>query len=58
MAVPERLVLVGKQKGMEVGVGMRLRLVEANSQYEIVGRFILSEARQATLEGQQDSEPR
>ena len=32
MAVSERLVPVGKQKGMEVGVGMGLRLVEGNSQ--------------------------
>ena len=58
MAVSDRLVPVGKQRGMEVGGGVGLRLVEANSQYETVGKFILEEARKAALEGQRDSEPR
>ena len=58
MAVLEILVPVGKQRGMEVGVGVGIRLVEANSQLEIVVRFILVEARQAAPEGQRYLEPR
>ena len=54
MSVSGRLVPVDKHRGVEVGVGVGLRLVEANSQEEIVGKLILEGARQAVLEGQWD----